>query len=123
MYLTFTDYQSMGGQLEKLDFENMEFNARKKIEAVTQGRVKYVGDDYDWETIKRLIVRLIEQGLLGTVRGRKKTSEGNDGKSVSYADDKGSAEALIREYLANEYTEKGVPLIAPSIQFAQVVRV
>ncbi|MDR0473763.1 MAG: hypothetical protein LBH43_08870, partial [Treponema sp.] len=63
-YLTFTEYQSMGGQLEKLDFENMEFNARKKIEAVTQGRVKYVGDDYDWETVKRLIVRLVEQGLL-----------------------------------------------------------
>ena len=128
MYLTFTDYQEMGGKLPKTDFESQEFAARKKIEAITYKRIIIKDDEANvsddvLETLQRLVFALIERQLLGNVRGRRTIAESNDGRSVSYADDKGSAEALIRTYLEHETTVDGVLLISPSIQTARVLRV
>ena len=128
MFLTFDDYQTMGGKLPEIEFSGQEFAARKKIESLTYKRIVIKDDEANvsddvLETLRRLVFALIEQRLLGNIRGRKTISESNDGRSVSYADDKNSAENLIRMYLANEVNEDGVLLISPSIQTARVLRV
>ena len=121
-YLTHERYKELGGELSVLDFNRKEFTARKKIDAVTHGRIRLGISDETKETIEMLILELIKQNMVGTMKGRKRSSESNNGLSVSYADDKGEAENLIRTYLANEQTTDGVPLINPSIMTARVLR-
>ena len=126
-YLTHDDYNVMGGILSKPEFENQEFAARKEIDKETHKRIVIENDEANvsddvLETLKRLVFALISQELLGSVMGRKTTSESNGRRSASYTDDKGEAERLIRTYLAGEVNKDGVQLISPSIQVARVLR-
>ena len=121
-YLTFDDYTAMGGKLDEVSFTRKEFAARAAIDKATHGRIQNGVSDDTAEKLKFLVLELIEQNMVGTMKGRKRSSESNNGLSVSYADDKGEAENLIRTYLANEQTTDGVPLINPSIMTARVLR-
>ena len=121
-YLTHADYQTMGGKLDAVSFTRKEFAARAAIDKVTNGRIQNGVSADVIEKLKFLVLELIEQNMVGTMKGRKRSSESNNGLSVSYADDKGEAENLIRTYLANEQTTDGVLLINPSIMTARVLR-
>lgn len=43
-YLTYEEYKSLGGNLDETPFNLLEFEARKKVDERTQGRLKSVED-------------------------------------------------------------------------------
>lgn len=43
-YLTYSEYRLLGGTLDQTPFNLLEFEARRKIDERTQGRLKYVAD-------------------------------------------------------------------------------
>lgn len=85
-YLTYQDYRSMGGTLDLMPFNLLEFEAKRKIDERTQNRLKNV-DSLPLE-VKMCMLRLItlmsnytkelEQSSKGIA------SENIDGYSVSY---------------------------------------
>ncbi|MDO4547536.1 MAG: hypothetical protein Q4D04_05535 [Clostridia bacterium] len=113
MYLTYEQYQGMGGQLAQSAYERKEHRARGYVDRATHGRLK--GEEDAREAVKRLMYELVEMDAAraGT-GGRDVTSESNDGISVSYSekDDYESRRwALIEDYLSEEATAAGVPLL------------
>jgi hypothetical protein len=115
MYLTFEEYQKLGGKLSEPLFTRAEMNARMLIDKLTQNRLQsYKADDPVWEQVKFLVLELIERGYMGRLNGGDITSESNDGRSKSYEKRDGKAEDLIRMYLPS--------LVGGSISFAPVVR-
>lgn len=40
MYLTYADYESMGGTLKQAEFQRLEFKARSLVDTRTFGRLK-----------------------------------------------------------------------------------
>ena len=46
MYLTFVEYQSMGGKLTEQDFNRAEFSARSKIDNMSFNRLRTDGVNY-----------------------------------------------------------------------------
>jgi len=85
-YLTYQDYRSMGGTLDLMPFNLLEFEAKRKIDERTQNRLKSV-DSLPLE-VKMCMLRLVslmseyakelEQASNGIA------SENIDGYSVSY---------------------------------------
>ena len=122
MYLIHDDYKTMGGTLDIQGFTRKEFAARAMIDRITNGRIQNGIEDSTAEKLRFLVLELIEQSLLGNMKGRERSSESGVTGSVSYVDDKNAAERLIRTYLAGEANKDGVPLIPPSIQTAKVLR-
>jgi hypothetical protein len=115
MYLTFEDYQKLGGKLSEPLFTRAEMNARMLIDKLTRGQLQnYEADDPIWEKVRFLILELIERGYMGRLNGGDVTSESNDGRSKSYESRDGKAEDLIRMYLPS--------LIGGSITTVPVVR-
>ena len=120
-YLTYEEYREYGGNLEGTAFSRLEFKAEKRIDNETFGRLKK--ETVISEAVKRLTFELI--GLLNNTDyasenyNPKVASESNDGYSVSFAS--GTIitadsldikiERLIAEYLSEEKTSKGVPLL------------
>ena len=87
-YLTYDEYQALGGSLDLMPFNLLEFEARKKIDTRTFNRLK------DVETIPQE-VKLCEYNLINSINSYMATSnsgENNknivsekiDGYSVSY---------------------------------------
>lgn len=117
-YLTTTEYTAMGGTLDAsafAAFPRQEFRARQLIDELTHGRVQ---DDVTVrEAVKYAMRALIDAQAADDARGgREIASEGNDGVSVSYvATSPSGAYArhvdIVCEYLANEVTADGVPLL------------
>ena len=85
-YLTYQEYRSMGGTLDLMPFNLLEFEAKRKIDERTQDRLKNV-DSLPLE-VKMCMLRLI--GLMFTYTKELEqsskgiTSENIDGYSVSY---------------------------------------
>lgn len=121
MYLTFTEYQNMGGTLDESAFSDLEFEARVKVDYWTFGRLK--NEETYPEELKRCMYKLIQliqeaqaasvldgegDGSQGSAAGISSMS--NDGVSVSYnvlsasqAVEMASRdmEICIRQYLAD----------------------
>lgn len=102
MFLTFEDYQEMGGQLEKPEFTQAEFVARQKINELTHNRIQDVT-----ENIKMCTFGLIERGYLipiteqGTLGSRDVLSASANNISASYESVQGKAESFIRSCLSD----------------------
>ena len=122
-YLTFHEYQALGGTLKEAEFIRAEFAARMKIDYMTRGLLREAPPGWaGWEAAKMLVMELIERGYLGDLDGNDYASEGNDGRSVSYESRAGKAEALIRESLWSEELG-GAPLIdRGGLQTARALR-
>lgn len=123
-YLTYDEYEQMGGQLSEAAFSTLEFRASKALDALTHGRVMN-------EQPVRTAVKQAVYALIGTMHmddenasaygGRDVQSMSNDGVSVTFASGAQGAEAvraqnaryagLLKSYLAGEATEDGVSLI------------
>ena len=92
MYLTYEEYQRMGGTLDKITFTEFEFQAEAQINYATFSRLK--GDTTFPEAVRRLTYYLINLmakkaaafslGNNGSGSDVYITSQSNDGVSVSY---------------------------------------
>lgn len=121
MYLTFEEYQEMGGQQSESAYDRLEFKARMLIDEYTFGRL--INAQVITEPVKRLMFELI--GMLGNMDmsaegyGGVAESESNDGYSIkmaagtvlSAADSMIQMGNMIETYLANEKTAAGIPLL------------
>jgi hypothetical protein len=95
MYLTYEEYQNMGGTLEEIPFNDFEFQAEAQINYATFNRLK--NDATFSNEVKRLtkyLIDLLEKKAAAFSLGKGSsssadsgvyiTSQSNDGVSVSY---------------------------------------
>ena len=85
-YLSYEEYMELGGTLEEVPFNELEYECRRIIDSRTQNRLKNV--DNIPEEVKKLTNRMI-QVLEGYYVSLSKTqcgiqSENTDGYSVTY---------------------------------------
>lgn len=128
MYLSYEEYQSMGGTLDEATFNDYEFEAEALVNWYTFNRLK--GDSTFPEELKRLMKYLInlaqsKAGILsaggsGDDSTKAIASQSNDGVSISYnvlsAKDtmesiKVESESAIKMYLQNTMNEAGRKLL------------
>lgn len=110
MYLTYADYESMGGTLKQAVFQRLEFKARSLVDTRTFGRLKGLTEAP--EAVKRLIFELVAVSE-ADIAGGAVTSVSNDGYSETYAvvNNEEKALNLIAAYLSTERTADGTPLL------------
>lgn len=84
-YLTYDEYQSLGGNLDQTPFNLLEYNARKKIDEKTFGRLIDKGQEY--QEVKLCVFNMITTlNSYSSYDTQNKTvsSESTDGYSISY---------------------------------------
>ena len=97
MYLTYENYQSMGGTLDETTFSDFEFEAESVVNWYTFNRLK---NEFEYpEALTRLMYRLIQllqaraealnitdtdDSEQTSGNGRSIASQSNDGVSISY---------------------------------------
>ena len=110
MYLTYEEYQGMGGAIDAAAYPRFEFQARKKIDYHTQGRVKALEEIP--EDVKMVMFELVEIAATDA-DGQIIQSESNTGVSVSYKvmeekEKAAKADNIIRQGLPGELLYAGV---------------
>ena len=117
-YLTYEEYRAMGGTLDLMPFNLLEFEARKEIDNRTYGRLK---------TFEKQIqeVKMCDYNLIITLTGYKKNknkdksieSENIDGYSVNYnvsnltKEEKKEIKNIIETYLDECKLSNGTPYL------------
>lgn len=86
-YLTYTDYMALGGTLDIMPFNLLEFNARKQIDLRTQGRLVNVANVP--QEVKLCMFELINSinnynNNMNETRSTNVASEHTDGYTISY---------------------------------------
>ncbi len=82
-YLTYQEYLTLGGTLDEMPFNLLEYNARKEIDSRTQKRFIGIGNEY--EEVKLCVYNLIPAiQSYDTTQNKVISSENTDGYSVSY---------------------------------------
>lgn len=130
MYLTYAEYQTMGGTLDEATFDDLEFQAEALVNYFTFNRLKK--DTTFPEELKRLMKYLINMAsfkdkVLAASSGQNTgssvgaiSSQSNDGVSVSYnvlnakdlaEDVKADSENAIKQYLQGVMNEAGQLLL------------
>lgn len=109
-YLTYQEFKTLGGTLDEMPFNLLEYNARKKIDERTFGRLVDKGQEYQEVKlcVYNMITTLNSYSSYDT-QNKAISSESTDGYSVSYgAPQKSTTEAknseledVINSYLAN----------------------
>lgn len=99
-YLTFDEYQELGGTVPQSDFPNLEHKAQRKLDYFTQNRIKKMTTIP--EEVKELLTIYVDR-MSKTEGSENITSYSNGTESFSYAG-RSSAE-LDNEYfrIAVEY--------------------
>ena len=109
-YLTYQEYKALGGTLDEMPFNLLEFNARMKIDERTFGRL--VGKGQEYKEVKLCIYNMIT--TLNSyssyyTQNKAISSESTDGYSISYGTPQKSTteaknselEDIIDTYLSN----------------------
>ena len=109
-YLTYQEYLALGGTLEEMPFNLLEFNARKKIDERTFGRLIDKGQEYKEVKlcVYNMITTLNSYSSYNT-QNKAISSESTDGYSISYGTPQKSTteaknselEDIIDTYLSN----------------------
>lgn len=109
-YLTYQEYLALGGTLDEMPFNLLEFNARKKIDERTFGRLIDKGQEYKEVKlcIYNMIITLNSYSSYDT-QNKAISSESTDGYSISYGTPQKSTteaknselEDVIDTYLSN----------------------
>jgi len=85
-YLTYSEYRALGGTIDQTPFNLLEFEARRKINERTLGRLKNVKEIP--QEVKMCVLALINSinSYVSSHEGNNKNiaSESTDGYSVSY---------------------------------------
>lgn len=84
-YLTYDEYQSLGGNLDQTPFNLLEYNARKKIDEKTFGRLIDKGQEY--QEVKLCVFNMIttlNSYSSYDTQNKAVSSESTDGYSISY---------------------------------------
>jgi len=108
-YLTITEYKILGGTLSKDAFNLLEFEARKKIDKETFGRLIKISEQVN-------DVKLCMFKLIGVLNENKSTiiSEGIDGCNITRLEKKELEtvkNTIIREYLSECKLDDGTPYL------------
>lgn len=134
MYLSYSDYQNMGGTLDETTFNDLEFAAECKVNWYTFNRLKNEDSEKYPVELSRCMFRLIklinEQQMAGAIDGQGDGSSSssnagiasmsNDGVSISYnvlsaseaVEQAGKQiEQCIKEYLAEVKNSLGRKLL------------
>ena len=84
-YLTYQEYLALGGTLEEMPFNLLEYNARKKIDERTFGRLVDKGQEYQEVIlcVYNMITTLNSYSSYDT-QNKAISSESTDGYSISY---------------------------------------
>ena len=109
-YLAYQEYLALGGTLEEMPFNLLEYNARKKIDERTFGRLVDKGQEY--QEVKLCVYNMITTlNSYSSYNAQNKaiSSESTDGYSISYGTPQKSTteaknselEDVINSYLAN----------------------
>ena len=109
-YLTYQEYLALGGTLDEMPFNLLEFNARKKIDERTFGRLIDKGQEYKEVKlcVYNMITTLNSYSSYNT-QNKAISSESTDGYSISYGTPQKSVteaknselEDIIDTYLSN----------------------
>lgn len=109
-YLTYQEYKALGGTLDEMPFNLLEFNARMKIDERTFGRLVDKGQEYKEVKlcVYNMITTLNSYSSYDT-QNKAISSESTDGYSISYGtpqksttDAKNSElEDVVDTYLSN----------------------
>ena len=109
-YLTYQEYQLLGGTLDEMPFNLLEYNARKKIDERTFGRLVDKGQEYQEVKlcVYNMITTLNSYSSYNT-QNKAISSESTDGYSISYGTPQKSIteaknselEDVIDTYLSN----------------------
>lgn len=104
MYLAYEEYKNFGGKLDKAEFDRFCFRASYEVDNATLSRCKTLSTIPEF--VKRCVYELTEYFSKNAKNGSVSAvaSFGNDGYSVSYADQKNAQEQIadiIYTYLAN----------------------
>lgn len=118
-YLTYSEYQELGGMLPPADFATAEFNARKRIDRLTDCRVQMM--QAVPEAVKLCMMSLIKidsaAGAEAQISNPVVTSFNTDGYSESYGHALSAEDAekemsrVIQTSLYGEVNDYGVPLL------------
>ena len=85
-YLTYAEYQALGGTLQETPFNVLEFEARKQINIRTQNRL--VNEESQTDEVKLCVFHLIEKinsySNVSSNASGNIASESTDGYSISY---------------------------------------
>ena len=84
-YLTYQEYLTLGGTLDEMPFNLLEYNARKKIDERTFKRLVGIGNQY--EDVKLCVFNLIptiQSYQTYVTQNKAISSENTDGYSISY---------------------------------------
>ena len=120
MYLTYEEYRSYGGNLSETAFSVAEFKARKRIDFLTDSRIRSMANIP--EAVKLCMTAIIKAegktGVEAQINTPLIASFSTDGYSESYGSITEQASALqkgidrmIREMLYGELDDKGIPLL------------
>lgn len=112
MYLTYAEYQSLGGTLASTAFTLLEFKARKEIDCLTQNRVQKMITIP--EEIKKCMYELVGKlDLESQSGGGVLTSEssGSYSYSIDNANTKNSISDSIKTYLRWVKDDNGIYLL------------
>ena len=96
-YLTFIEYQEMGGTLEQQEFTRHEYAARKEIDLHTFNRLQEIDPVPD--DLKMCTLELVQRHLCGNLNGDDFTSQGSGSLSGTREDRKARSAEIIRRYL------------------------
>lgn len=88
-YLTWEDYKALGGTLDLMPFNLLEFECRKKIDERTLNRLKDIDREDIPEEVRLCMFRLTDlvnsYASKSSSENKNITSENTDGYSVTYA--------------------------------------
>lgn len=87
-YLTYDEYKAIGGTLDQTPFNLLEFEARKKIDERTFGRLKGIENiPVEVKMCVYALINTLNSYSMDSTSSRNKNiaSESTDGYSVSYA--------------------------------------
>lgn len=116
-YLTFEEYQNLGGKCSEDVFPSLQFDTESKMDYITSGRLSKMIDEIESvpESVQMLEVKLIDIEDTHRTESNQKTgisSYSNGIESFSYDTSKDSEEfiaekfsTLMKQYLYADYPE------------------
>ena len=119
-YLTYEEYRALGGALDLMSFNLLEFRSRKEIDNRTQSRLKKLSNQVQEVKICDFdLINKINKFINSEERNLNISSESTDGYSVTYNDiskeftdiQKKDIAKTIDNYLEECKLDNGIPYL------------